>query len=269
MRHCLTVAVAALLVAPGLAAAQCQGDANNNGFVNFADYGAVASRFGQSCDSATRFTDNGDGTITDGWTGLMWEKKVKLDTAADPNNPHDADNTYSWAGTCSQNPTSLCQPTAASSVACGAGVEGNATGCAECESGDGGCSVTNPAGTIWQWLVGLNQASFTGNNDWRVPTKDELEELVDESSFGPSIHSPFHGGACGPECGDNALPECACTSSSGTTLYGSATSFSIYPNNAWYLNFRPGYVGYDNKFHSYHVRAVRNANVAPAPTPAL
>jgi hypothetical protein len=36
------------------------------------------------------FTDNGDGTVTDNATGLMWEK------LSDDGTIHDKDNTYSW-----------------------------------------------------------------------------------------------------------------------------------------------------------------------------
>jgi len=39
------------------------------------------------------FVDNGDGTITDTKTGLMWEKK------SDDGSIHDKDNTYSWGMT--------------------------------------------------------------------------------------------------------------------------------------------------------------------------
>ena len=38
------------------------------------------------------YTDNGDGTITDNNTGLMWEKKD------DSGGIHDKDNTYTWCG---------------------------------------------------------------------------------------------------------------------------------------------------------------------------
>lgn len=38
------------------------------------------------------FTDNGDGTITDNNTGLMWEKK------GDNGGLHDKDNSYYWTG---------------------------------------------------------------------------------------------------------------------------------------------------------------------------
>lgn len=42
------------------------------------------------------YTDNGDGTITDNNTGLMWEKK------GDNGGLHDKDNGYSWSGTGTQ-----------------------------------------------------------------------------------------------------------------------------------------------------------------------
>jgi hypothetical protein len=41
---------------------------------------------------ARAYVDNGDGTITDTKTGLMWEK------LADDGSIHDKDNTYSWSG---------------------------------------------------------------------------------------------------------------------------------------------------------------------------
>src|SRR5262249_51845535 len=42
--------------------------------------------------AALSYVDNGDGTITDLNTGLMWEKK------ADNGGPHDKDNIYRWSG---------------------------------------------------------------------------------------------------------------------------------------------------------------------------
>jgi hypothetical protein len=41
--------------------------------------------------TAGRFVDNGDGTITDTQTGLMWEKK------SDDGSIHDKDNYYTWS----------------------------------------------------------------------------------------------------------------------------------------------------------------------------
>ena len=47
---------------------------------------------------AQSYSDNGDGTITDRATALMWEKLGSLDFVANPSDPHDVDNnTYTWA----------------------------------------------------------------------------------------------------------------------------------------------------------------------------
>jgi hypothetical protein len=45
---------------------------------------------GTSCD-APRWVDNGDGTVTDNLTGLIWEKKT------DDGSVHDWDNVYTWS----------------------------------------------------------------------------------------------------------------------------------------------------------------------------
>src|SRR6266446_8828956 len=50
---------------------------------------------------APRFVDNGDGTVTDNQTGLMWEKKENLDGTTDVSNQHDADNPYQWTASLS------------------------------------------------------------------------------------------------------------------------------------------------------------------------
>jgi hypothetical protein len=46
--------------------------------------------------AGTRFVDNGDGTVTDTQTGLMWEKKDDLGGL------HDKDDTYTWANAMSE-----------------------------------------------------------------------------------------------------------------------------------------------------------------------
>ena len=43
---------------------------------------------------ARSYTDNGDGTITDNATGLVWEKLDNFNFVANPSDIHDADNTY-------------------------------------------------------------------------------------------------------------------------------------------------------------------------------
>jgi len=53
-----------------------------------------------------RFIDNGDGTVTDADTGLMWEKKtgtvgisVLCDSTDTCPDPHDVNNLYTWSRT--------------------------------------------------------------------------------------------------------------------------------------------------------------------------
>ena len=54
------------------------------------------SLVGSTC-MGSRFTDNGDGTVTDHLTELVWEKKTHLDGTDNPADLQDADNTYNWA----------------------------------------------------------------------------------------------------------------------------------------------------------------------------
>lgn len=100
-------------------------------------------------NSATRFVDNGDGTICDHQTGLMWEKKDADDSTTDFTNPHDVNNQYTWTDTA---------------------------------DGDN----TNPDGTVFtDFLARLNgelagsipSEQLGGYSDWRLPTSAELQAL--------------------------------------------------------------------------------------------
>jgi len=50
-----------------------------------------------------RFVDNGDGTITDNQTGLMWEKKTSAG-GANADDPTNVDNFYTWTSDFQNNP---------------------------------------------------------------------------------------------------------------------------------------------------------------------
>ena len=108
-----------------------------------------------------RFVDNGDGTVTDNDTGLMWEKKTG--TASTPvicqdvtcPDPHELNNTYDWSG-----------------------------------------SGTGPDGSLFRdFLAPLilsdtddpNQICFANYCDWRIPNILELQTILDCSLGSPCI----------------------------------------------------------------------------------
>ena len=115
-------------------------------------------------NTPTRFIDNGDGTICDSQTGLMWEKKEADDGIGDSDNPHDVDNEYSW--------TRNVDPGSA------------------------------PTGTMFTDLLQQlnsstndpNTVGFAGYTDWRIPTIIELQTLLLQPApcfFSPCIDPIF------------------------------------------------------------------------------
>ena len=76
-------------------------DSNHDGRVGAGDSGLCAEH---------PFVDNGNGTITDQLTGLMWEEKVAAGGL------HNYQTLYSWAGLCDDS--KYCQPNQAASRAC-------------------------------------------------------------------------------------------------------------------------------------------------------
>lgn len=243
----------------------CDGTLNGATCVSLGFAGGVLSCGGCTFDTggcwAVRFIDNGDGTITDRQTELMWEKKIALDSTATGANPHDADNRYRWSGFCSSNTDKPCQPNAAAAAACLAGVEGDSTGCDECTGGDGTCTINAPAiTTVWDWVAELNAASVAGYDDWRVPTRQELEGLLDLAVTGdvPIVDVAFHGESCGAACTDLTSAACSCTQSG---FYWSASTYGPDPILAWIVSFVDGGgVHAVSPTNSLYVRAVRSGS---------
>lgn len=169
---------------------------------------------------SVRFTDNGDGTVSDAQTGLTWEKKGHLDgtpvacsSAGVCPDPHDADNQYTYS----------------------AG------------------SPTGPPGTASTvMLAQLNAGGgFAGHTDWRLPTREELESIADYAALAsPAVNAAFNA-SCSSSCDAIA---CGCNAAG---LYWTNDLVASITGNAWLLDFGDGSQLNDTRDTDYYARAVR------------
>jgi hypothetical protein len=179
---------------------------------------ATGCTFDESDCYATRFDASG-ATIIDLQTGLEWEKKTG--TAGDynvcPGGPtcgsvHDVNNAYSWG--------SVSPPYAPS---------GNAyiDFLAKLNSDDG------------------SSGCYAGHCDWRLPTIEELQGIVDLSAAGCGSGSPC--------LGTGFLPDAA-------SYYWSASTYATFPYYAWLLFTDNGGADFYYKTDVNYVRAVRSGS---------
>lgn len=158
-----------------------------------------------------RFIDNGNGTITDTTTMLVWEKK------SDDGGIHDKnDVSYTWSASGS----------------------------------------TLPNGTAFAFVDTLNAGNFAGSRNWRLPTLDELETIVDTGGQRP-------GRPVVPEAFDtNCVPGCSITQCSCTEPINHWTSTPSVTNSqqAWHVLFNTGQSGTGFKTLGFRVRAVRGGS---------
>ena len=95
--------------------------------------------------------------VKDEVTGLIWEAKQNNDGTKHYDNPHDADNTYTWYDS---NPAT-----------------------------NGGNAGTSGTGTDTEdFINAMNAGSgFCDHTDWRLPTIKELSRLVDSGRDGGAV----------------------------------------------------------------------------------
>ena len=108
--------------------------------------------------------------------------------------------------------------------------------------------IDNETGLQWQdnesvtktWQNAINYCedlTLGSHNDWRLPNRNELDSLVDDSKFNPSMSPVFE--------------------SFASYDYWSSTTTASNSNYAWYVAFNYGYQHYGYKLSNYYVRCVR------------
>lgn len=240
--------------------ATCPTTADEALIENLAD--VHAHRINHEVSGRTRFVDNGDGTISDRRTGLMWEKKNNS-AALDQffSNPHGAAPYYYWAAPCDGPPG--CQLDPAAAATCTTGAEGAPLACGMCSSG---CEVdSNIAGayTAWTFVNLVNAAAFGGHSDWRIPTFDELRTLLDLSQSGTAVNPAFNTPACATNCTDETDEACSCTFSRYLTASVTPTSTPAY-TRVWTINFDSGATTIEDARFVSRVRLVRGTCLSAA-----
>jgi hypothetical protein len=112
---------------------------------------------------------------------------------------------------------------------------------------------------MWTVIAGLNGSSFAGHTDWRAPTLQELQAIVDYAdTTPPAVNVAFQGASCGVACTDITSAACSCTPSNG---YWSASTYAPVPFAAWIVGFINGVVDVNGKPDApLGVRAVRGGS---------
>ncbi len=193
------------------------------------DESGIEGDIAEHCDmiaaklSGASFVDNGDGTITDGQTGLMWEKKdTAVGSGLDYANPHDVDNTYTWSGASPwEAPTGTAFSDFLYKLNGGTSTDGTSTS---------GC--------------------FAEHCDWRLATVEELRTIRD------AITVCSQGEPC--TAWDNT--DTAAFGQTASWYYWGASTIAGSPTGAWGVFFGFGSVFNAAKATGYHVRAVRGSS---------
>ncbi len=200
----LVASIVFLALMTSQAAARCCGDCDDDGEVRINELIRAVNDSLEGCSDEPRFVDNGDGTVTDNETGLMWEQKTgavgksgECPGAATCNDPHDVNNLYTWSE-----------------------FQGRFDG-----------------GVAREFLAALNDTAeegadcFAGHCDWRLPTSNgfstsdavqpaELESIVDCSSGVPCIDPVF--------------------GATASNIYWSSSTSARSPDDLWAFTFKSG-----------------------------
>ncbi|TWI71739.1 uncharacterized protein DUF1566 [Desulfobotulus alkaliphilus] len=176
-------------------------------------------------DSATSWS-----CVQDNEKGIIWEEKSKDEGLRYFN------NTYSWFN-----------PVAESN----GGFEGY--------QNKGNC--TGSACDTHAYAEAINSKGLCGAHDWRIPTIEELNTLV---YCGPGDRDTWHPGQWSGKCmGDYQKPTINSDYFPNTpewSWFWSSSPSANYSNLVWGVHFGNGYIDYNGKNRSEHVRLLRSKN---------
>jgi len=122
--------------------------------------------------------------------------------------------------------------------------------CAGYVDNNNGTITDTSTGLMWEKSTGLTTYTWAqamaycenltlgGQSDWRLPTRNELQSIVDYNNYNPSISISF-------------FPDTV------ASVYWSSTPLAYNTSSAWIVNFNYGYVYFDDKTYYNDVRAVR------------
>lgn len=203
--------VALLLCTGGLSyAADDSGEAQRS-YAKICNSGAMA---GQGTCPASPVLGGGAndwGCSLDRDSGLIWEVKTEQGLRSQ-------EHTYTWLG---HNGNGEVM-----------GMEGHGKSCANTLNGKP-CNTTN-------YVTAINQAGLCGARDWRLPSREELEELVDYDQSNPAI-----------------APDYFPNTPSLAVWSGSADPYVA--GFAWLVHFTSGYSFSYNTENELRIRLVRAA----------
>ena len=191
-------------------------DSNGNAGFLFTKLDSLGNSLG---DNATEWS-----CVLDNVTGLIWEVKT------DDDGLHNKNDEYTWYNS---DPNT------------NGGYVGYADDSFGYECYGYNSNDTKSFCNTEAFVNRVNTNSLCGARDWRLPSRGELQSIVDYSSYDPSIDTEY-------------FPNTQSDDQSYDLGYWSSSPFVSDNSSAWMMNFINGYESEDHRRAEKYVRLVRS-----------